>query len=138
MKPQLAKKYFPFIVSLVSVTLFSVIVQSVNAQYVEGPPHPGYICRCTIPGYGCGGSAGCLSRCSLACHRSSLTDISPDSISESTDAPLFITEPETQKKIHQLEWKTWNEDEGIGDVRSYILQSDIGNKAETKKLSNIN
>ena len=133
MKPQLSKKLVAFIVPLVGAIMFSMIAQYANAQKTnaEGPPRPGYFCRCGLPGYGCQGSSACLNRCKLACHRTSLADISSNSITQATGTSVFAVEPETQKKILQFKWKEWNQENaptpanaiGRSDAKKYSLSN---------------
>ena len=125
MKKQSFKNIIAFVLPLISVAIFSVAALSANAQNVEvtstenikalppadalkveGPPRPGYFCRCSLPGYGCAGSFACLSRCSIACHSTTFTEGVVDSVLLATTIPISLGETEMQKRIHQMQWVT--------------------------------
>jgi hypothetical protein len=71
MKKQFLKKVFNYFLPVLSILFISSLTQSARAQITnaEGPPRPGYFCRCGLPDYGCSGSSACRLRCTAACRQ---------------------------------------------------------------------
>jgi hypothetical protein len=128
-KKQFKKNYA---LTIIAVLFFATIQAQVpNA---EGPPKPGYICRCGVVGYGCAGNYACVLRCSHACiptkpkiissARHSLSGIHSNSISKTIVPSFFLPESEIQKRTWDLEWGT------VGPLNTALSEKQVIAKHE--------
>ena len=158
MKQQSTKK---FLIFLITVIMFCFTNESVDAQNsnLRSSSATGYLCKCGLHGYGCGTNHACINYCTSRCggmgvnnepskKNPSQQDLRTARITFTLDqakkisAKIFdmtgrlvnelVAGQMLEKGNYELNWNT--EDVNTG---TYILQFDVDNYSETKKLLGI-
>ena len=132
-----------------ALTIIAVLVFTTTQAQIknaEGPPRPGYICRCTVAGYWSAGSYACLLRCVSACRpklikigtaeSTPVTNIYPYSLSQANLPVVLLVKPEKLQRESQLVWGSMNFlNTGISENNFMVV---AGNGSEPIKLYTVN